>query len=137
MTLVDSNVLIDILSHDRTWSEWSFRMLVHRAAGGPLLINEVIYAEISVHVATEAELEAIIDDLEVAMVRIPRPALFIAGKAYLKYRRAGGIRTGVLPDFFIGAHAQVTGLPILTRDARRYHAYFPEVEVIAPEDDSR
>ena len=66
------------------------------------------------------------------MLRIPKPALFVAGKAYLKYRRAGGIRTGVLPDFFIGAHAQVTGLAILTRDARRYRTYFPEVEVIAP-----
>lgn len=133
MTFVDSNVLIDILSHDPTWSDWSYRMLVRRSAGGPLLINDVVYAEISVHVGSEAELESIIDDLEVTMLRIPKPALFVAGKAYLKYRRAGGIRTGVLPDFFIGAHAQVTGLAILTRDARRYRTYFPEVEVIAPE----
>ena len=133
MTLVDSNVLLDILSHDPTWSDWSFRMLSRRSASGPLLINETIYAEISVHIKSQAELDAIVDDLDVTMLRIPKSALFVAGKAYLKYRQAGGIRTGVLPDFFIGAHAQVTGLPILTRDARRYRAYFPEVEVIAPE----
>ena len=132
MTFVDSNVLIDILSHDPTWSDWSFRTLVRCSGSGPVLISEVIYAEISVYVGSEAELESIIDDLEVTMVRIPKPALFSAGKAYLKYRRAGGIRTGVLPDFFIGAHAQVTGLPILTRDPRRYRAYFPDVELIAP-----
>jgi len=133
MTFVDSNVLIDILSHDPTWSDWSFRTLVRCSGSGPVLISEVIYAEISVYVGSEAELESIIDDLEVTMVRIPKPALFSAGKAYLKYRRAGGIRTGVLPDFFIGAHAQVLGLPILTRDPRRYRAYFPDVEVIAPD----
>jgi predicted nucleic acid-binding protein len=134
MTFVDSNVLLDILSRDPTWSEWSFWMLSQRSASGPLLINEVIYAEISVHVGSEAELDVIVDDLEVTMVRIPKPALFSAGKAYLKYRRAGGIRTGVLPDFFIGAHAQVLGLPILTRDPRRYGAYFPEeVLLIAPQ----
>jgi predicted nucleic acid-binding protein len=133
MTLVDSNVLIDILSRDPTWSEWSFRMLSRASANGPLLINETIYAEISVRIETQVELDAIIDDLNVTMLRIPKAALFMAGKAFRKYREAGGIRTGVLPDFFIGAHAQVTGLPILTRDARRYCAYFPKVEVIAPD----
>jgi predicted nucleic acid-binding protein len=134
MTFVDSNVLIDILSHDPAWSEWSFRMLSRCSASGPLLINETVYAEISVHIKSQAELDAIIDDLDVTMLRIPKPALFVAGKAYLNYRQAGGIRTGVLPDFFIGAHAQVTGLPILTRDARRYRSYFPDVDVIAPDE---
>ena len=133
MTLVDSNVLLDILSRDPTWSDWSFRMLSRSSAKGPLLINETIYAEVSVHIKTQTELDAIVDDLDLTMLRIAKPALFAAGKAYLKYRQAGGIRTGVLPDFFIGAHALVAGLPILTRDAHCYRTYFPEVEVIAPD----
>jgi predicted nucleic acid-binding protein len=133
MTLVDSNVLIDILSHDPVWSDWSFRTLSRRSRAGPMVINEIVYAEISVRIESLPELEAIVDDLGVTLHRIPEPALFAAGKAYRRYREAGGIRTGVLPDFFIGAHAQVMGLPILTRDARRYRAYFPEVDLIAPE----
>ena len=133
MTLVDSNVLLDVLSHDPIWSDWSSRMLAGFSAAGGLLINETIYAESSVRMESHAEFEAFIDDLMIRMVRTPRPALFLAGKAYLKYRQAGGTRTGVLPDFFIGAHAEVTGLAVLTRDPRRYRAYFPEVEVIAPE----
>ena len=135
MTFVDSNVLIDILSRDPKWSDWSYRTLARRSGSGPLLINEVIYAEISIDVASRAEMDSIVESLEVTMARIPKEALFVAGKAYLKYRRAGGIRTGVLPDFFIGAHAQVTGVPVLTRDPRRYRAYFPKVELIAPEVD--
>ena len=93
----------------------------------------MIYAELSAGFANEADVEETLTELDVAFHRTSVPALFLAGKAYLRYRRAGGSRTGVLPDFFIGAHAQVTGLPILTRDPRPYRTYFPEVEVIAPD----
>jgi hypothetical protein len=133
MTLVDTNVLLDVLTDDPAWLDWSAEHLDRQAAQGPIIVNEVIYAELSVGFAGEDGVADALDELAVEFHRTPVPALFLAGKACLRYRRAGGTRTGVLPDFFIGAHAQVTGLPILTRDARRYRAYFPEVEVIAPE----
>ena len=133
MTLVDTNVLIDVLTHDPAWLDWSVEQLDRQAAQGPLVINEIIYAELSVGFPSEEAVADALDELAVDFHRTPTPALFLAGKAFGRYRRAGGIRTGVLPDFFIGAHAQVTGLPILTRDARRYRAYFPDVAVIAPD----
>ena len=132
MTLVDTNVLLDILSADPTWSAWSFAQLLGRSAAGPLLINEVIYAELSIGLDTESELDTIIADLKLELERTPKRALFAAGKAFKRYRSAGGTRSGVLPDFFIGAHAEAARLPILTRDARRYSQYFPGVEVITP-----
>ncbi len=132
MTLVDTNVLIDILSADPTWSAWSLGQLLRRSNEGALLINEVIYAEMSTRIETETELDDIIADLSVALERTPKHALFLAGKAFKQYRAAGGTRTGVLPDFFIGAHAEVGGLTILTRDARRYAQYFPDVKLVAP-----
>lgn len=133
MTLVDTNVLIDVLTHDPAWLDWSVERMARQAAQGPLLINEVIYTELSVGFETEAAVADALDELAVDFVQTPTPALFLAGKAFRQYRRAGGVRTGVLPNFFIGAHAQIAGLPILTRDARRYRAYFPEVELIAPD----
>jgi predicted nucleic acid-binding protein len=132
VTLVDTNVLIDILSADPTWSSWSLGQLLRRSNEGALLINEVIYAEMSTRIETETELDAIIADLSVELERTPKHALFLAGKAFKQYRAAGGTRTGVLPDFFIGAHAEAAGLTILTRDARRYAQYFPDVKVVAP-----
>jgi predicted nucleic acid-binding protein len=134
MTIVDTNVLVDVLSEDPAWLDWSAEQLDRRqAAQGPIIVNEVIYAERSIGLADEAAVENALAELDVAFHRTPVPALFVAGKAYLRYRKAGGSRTGVLPDFFIGAHAQIMGLPILTRDPRPYRTYFPEVEVIAPE----
>ena len=133
MTIADTNVLVDVLTEDPAWLDWSAEQLDRQAAHGPIIVNEVIYAELSIGLADEAAVEDALAELDVTFHRTPVPALFLAGKAYLRYRRAGGIRTGVLPDFFIGAHAQVTGLPILTRDPRPYCTYFPEVEVIAPE----
>jgi predicted nucleic acid-binding protein len=133
MTIVDTNVVVDLLTEDSAWLDWSAERLDHQAARGPVIVNEVIYAELSMGLADETAVENALAELDVAFHRTPIPALFVAGKAYLRHRRAGGIRTGVLPDFSIGAHAQVMGLPILTRDPRRYRAYFPEVEVIAPE----
>jgi predicted nucleic acid-binding protein len=133
VTLVDSNVLLDIFIRTPDWWEWSLMQLEEAALHGPLLINDVIYAETSVRFHS-------IDDFDAALVRagitvapIPRKALFLAGKAFTRYRSAGGIRTGVLPDFFIGAHADVDRLPLLTRDARRYRHYFPTMALIAPD----
>jgi predicted nucleic acid-binding protein len=100
---------------------------------GPLLINDVIYAETSVGFRNAGDFDAALAEVGVAVTPIPRLALFLAGKAFTQYRRAGGTRTGVLPDFFIGAHAMVEGLPLLTRDARRYRHYFPAVVLISPE----
>jgi predicted nucleic acid-binding protein len=100
---------------------------------GPLLINDVIYAETSVRFHSIDDFDAALAKASVAVAPIPHLALFLAGKAFAQYRSAGGIRTGVLPDFFIGAHADVERLPLLTRDARRYRHYFPTVALIAPE----
>jgi predicted nucleic acid-binding protein len=132
VTLVDTNVLIDVLSNNPVWRLWSLERLETRSASGRLLINEVVYAELSLGFDTEEELDSAILELNVFLVWSPKSALFLAGQAFDRYRRAGGARIGVLPDMFIGAHAQVARLPILTRDVRRYRTYFPEVELITP-----
>jgi predicted nucleic acid-binding protein len=133
MTLVDSNVLLDVLSRDPRWLIWSVDALDAQAAGGPLLINEIVYAELSARMRSEAELDAAITALKVQFERSPLSALFLAGHVFRRYKTAGGTRVGVLPDLFIGAHAQVTGCPVLTRDARRYRTYFPDVALITPD----
>jgi predicted nucleic acid-binding protein len=132
MTLVDTNVLLDILSNNPVWSEWSLRQLAQRAGLGPVNINEIVYAEISARMESQPEVDQALEDLYVGFDRMPMHALFLAGKAFGRYRSSGGVRTGVLPDFFIGAHAQVLGCPLLTRDVRRYRTYFPDVELITP-----
>jgi predicted nucleic acid-binding protein len=133
VTLVDSNVLIDVLVDDPKWFDWSLAHLELAALKGPLLINDIVYAETSTRYPAIEEFEAALAIANVTVIPTPRMALFLAGKAFTKYRRAGGTRTGVLPDFFIGAHAAVEDLPLLTRDARRYRHYFPTVILIAPE----
>jgi predicted nucleic acid-binding protein len=133
MTLVDTNVLLDILSNDARWSEWSLRQLARRAAAGPAIVNEIVYAEMSARMDSQAHVERILADFNVRFDRVPTRGLFLAGQSYRRYRSSGGVRTGVLPDFFIGAHAQVAGMPILTRDVRRYRTYFPDVELITPD----
>jgi predicted nucleic acid-binding protein len=133
MTLVDSNVLLDVATRTPDWWQWSFRQLDVAAMNGPVVINDVIYAEISSRYPSVDVVNSVVRDIGVDLVPMPRSALFLAGKAYLRYRAAGGVRTGVLADFFIGAHAQVERLPLLTRDVRRYRSYFPTVELIAPE----
>jgi predicted nucleic acid-binding protein len=133
MTLVDSNVLLDIFGDDPTWKTWSRMQLDRAALVGPLLINGVVYAEISVRFATSDILDSILRDMPVHVASMPRASFFFAGKAFLKYRNSGGARTGVLPDFFIGAHAAVLDIPILTRDTKRYRSYFPNVELISPD----
>jgi predicted nucleic acid-binding protein len=132
VTLIDTNVLVDVLSDDPNWRSWSEDRLEERSDEGPLLINEVVYAELSLSFASEEELDAAIREFNVVLERSPKSALFLAGHVFERYRRAGGTRTGVLPDLFIGAHAQVARLPILTRDIRRYRTYFPAVELISP-----
>jgi predicted nucleic acid-binding protein len=133
MTLVDSNVLLDVITDGEIWADWAQEQLEHAASAGPLVINDVIYSEVSTRYATVEGVDAMLRDLDIDLATIPRAALFLAGKAYLRYRSAGGVRTGVLADFFIGAHAAVEQLPLLTRDAKRYRTYFPTVELITPE----
>jgi predicted nucleic acid-binding protein len=135
MTLVDSNVLLDIVTDGQVWADWSQDQLERAALDGPLIINDVIYAEVSARYASIEAVDAMLSDLSIEIAPIPRAALFLAGKAYLQYRAGGGLRTGVLADFFIGAHAVVEQLPLLTRDARRYQTYFPTIELITPGND--
>ena len=133
MLLVDTNVLVDVLTDDREWADWSIGQLRGQSKVHRLAINPVIYAELSLTFSTVEVLDRTIDDLGLALVEVPRPALFLAGKAFVRYRRQGGTKGNILSDFFIGAHAAVNGYPILTRDTRRYSSYFPSVVLIAPE----
>ena len=131
--LVDTNVLIDVLENDPDWADWSVAQLRAQAQIHRLVINPVIYAEVSLAFGTVEALDEALTALQIPVIEIPKPALFLAGKAFVKYRRQGGTKTNVLADFFIGAHAAVVGLPVLTRDVRRYAAYFPTVQLVAPE----
>jgi predicted nucleic acid-binding protein len=133
VTLVDSNVLLDIFTKTRIWWEWSLVQLEDAALHGPLIINNVIFAETSTRFQSIEDFDAALADAGITFAPIPRTALFLAGKAFIQYRNASGVRTGVPPDFFIGAHAAVEELPLLTRDTRRYRTYFPAVTLIAPE----
>jgi predicted nucleic acid-binding protein len=133
-TLVDTNVLLDLVTDNADWADWSQRRLEAAAVRGPVLINDVVYAELSVGFLRIEEVNAALTMARVDISPVPRAALFLAGKAFQHYRRRGGRRTGVLPDFFIGAHAAVARLPLLTRDVRRYRTYFPTVSLIAPTD---
>jgi predicted nucleic acid-binding protein len=132
MLLVDTNVLVDVLQNDPQWAEWSIGQLRARAQLHELAINPVVYAELSLSFSTFEALDRVVATMELAVHEVPRPALFLAGKAYLQYRRRGGGKAQVLPDFFIGAHAAVEGWPLLTRDARRFRTYFPSLQVITP-----
>jgi len=132
MLLVDTNVLIDVLENDPQWSDWSIDQLRAQAKIRRLIINPVVYAEMTTAFSTIEALDRAIDGLGLTVLDIPRAALFLAGKAFVRYRRQGGPKSNVLPDFFIGAHAAVLGCPILTRDARRYDAYFSSVTLIMP-----
>jgi predicted nucleic acid-binding protein len=135
MILVDTNVLLDVVLDDASWADWSQRQLDAASLRGAICINPVIYAELSMAFARIEELEAVVEEGGLEVQQIPREALFLAGKAFLHYRRRSraSVKRSVLPDFFIGAHAAVRGLPILTRDIGRYRTYFPTVELISPE----
>ena len=132
MTLVDTNVLLDLVTDDQEWAAWSIEQLEAASLRGRLLINDVVYAELSVRYSRIEDLDSFLDTAGLEFAAIPRPALFLAGKVFTRYRKSGGTRTGVLPDFFISAHAAVSDLPLLTRDIGRYHTYFPSLTLITP-----
>lgn len=132
MLLVDTNVLVDVLENDPQWADWSIGQLRAQSKVHRLAINPVIYAELSLTFSTVEALDQTIEELGLTLIELPRPALFLAGKAFVRYRRQGGTKSNVLGDFFIGAHAAVSGHPVLTRDTRRYAAYFPGVPLVAP-----
>jgi predicted nucleic acid-binding protein len=131
--LLDANVILDIWDIDPVWHVWSKAQLRKNSLLYELAINPIIYAEISARFATSPALDEKLTDLAIIVTSIPRRAAFLAGKAFVQYRRLGGTKGNVLPDFFIGAHAAVLGCPLLTRDTRRYARYFPTVPLIAPE----
>ncbi len=132
MTLIDTNMLLDIVTGDANWADWSIRQLDAAAIRGGLLINDIIYAELSVRFPAIETLDGLLAESGISHGVIPRAALFLAGKVFAKYRQDGGARTGVLPDFFIGAHAAVMGWTLLSRDPQRYRRYFPGLKLITP-----
>ncbi len=111
---------------------WSLNAVEAAAAAGPLYVNAIIYAELSVRYESPPAVDALILAVGAGFANLPKEAAFLAAKAFAAYREAGGAKSGVLPDFFIGAHAAVLEIPILTRDTRRYRTYFPDVRLIAP-----
>jgi predicted nucleic acid-binding protein len=130
--LVDANVLLDIATNDPHWSDWSGRALAESAEHTTLIINPIIYAEISIGYTTIEALDAALPTTLYQREPLLWEAGFLAGKSFLQYRRRGGSRTSPLPDFYIGAHAAIGRLALLTRDAARYRSYFPKVEILAP-----
>jgi|SRR5690625_2785561 len=132
MILVDTRVLLDVVQADEEWADWSQAQLEWAAEHGGLLINPIIYTEFSVWYEDMAKLESVLAAFGTTSEHLPREALFLAGKAFRQYRARGGTRTSLLPDFFIGAHAAVRELPVLTRDTARIRTYFPTVTLLAP-----
>ena len=130
--LVDSNVILDVFLNDLKWADWSESKLEEYSDHTSLYINSIIYSEISIGFKLIEDLESAITKAGFQLLEIPKEALFLAGKAYIKYRRRKGVRRTPLPDFFIGAQAAVLNLALLTRDVSRYQSYFPTVELIAP-----
>ena len=131
--LVDSNVLLDVITEDPQWNSWSSAILERTANRFPLIINPVVYGEVSVHFLRIEELDDALPRSMFTRAAIPFDAAFLAGKALLVYRRRGGSRRSPVPDFFISAHAAIAGYQLLTRDVARYRTYFPELALIAPE----
>jgi predicted nucleic acid-binding protein len=127
VTVVDTNVLLDLVTDDPTFADWSVAQLETASLNGDLIINDVIYAELSVRYGTKEELDIFVYQATLRIVPFPRAALFLAGKVFAQYRKSGGTGIGVLPDFFIGAHAAVLELPLLTREAGRYSTCFPSL----------
>lgn len=132
MTLVDTNVLIDLFDTQSRWAGWSAQALSAAAASAPLIINDMVFAELSVGFDACAACEAFLAQLEIELLPVPKAALFLAGQAHQAYRRRGGERSNVLPDFFVGAHAAHAGLPLITRYPRRFVLSFPTLKIIMP-----
>jgi predicted nucleic acid-binding protein len=133
MLLVDTSILVDVLQDDPQWGEWSTTQLRAQAQIHELAINSVIYAEMSIYFRRAESLDQLVEAMHLRMEEIPKAALFLAGKAFVHYRKRGGTKTQVLPDFFIGAHATVQNMALLTRDASRFKTYFPTLQVISPQ----
>jgi len=132
LVLVDSNVLLDILTEDRLWCDWSAKALSSAAESAVLCINPIIYAEISIGFSRIEELDEAIPTSTFRRLELPWSAAFLAGKCYVQYQKRGGNKRSPLPDFFIGAHAAIAGMVLLTRDAARYRTYFPGLTLITP-----
>jgi predicted nucleic acid-binding protein len=132
VTLVDSNVILDVITEDHEWLDWSAAALARQADAGRLAVNPVIYAEIAARFERIEDLEAALPSLYYERHPLPWESAFLAGRAFTQYRRRGGQRRSPLPDFFIGAHAVIAGMTLLTRDPRRYRTYFPKLRLIAP-----
>lgn len=130
--LVDSNVLLDLATEDPDWSDWSSEQLERLAEQTLLVINPIVYAEVSVGYETIEEVEELLTQDFFRREDLPWEAAFLAGKCFLAYRRRGGVKTAPLPDFYIGAHAAVRGFELLTRDARRFRTYFPKLTILSP-----
>lgn len=130
--LVDANVLLDVLTDDPEWFEWSAAQLDACAATAELCINPIVYAEVSIGFARIEALDEALSPDAFTRLELPWQAAFLAGKAFLQYRRAKGTRTSPLPDFYIGAHAAIQGMVLLTRDAKRYRTYYPKLDLICP-----
>jgi predicted nucleic acid-binding protein len=133
LTLVDTNVVIDLLTHDPEWSSWSEQAFRLATARGPVHINDVIFAELAARYRSVNQLETDLGNLDLKRAAFSASSLFLASKVFVAYRRQGGLKTSTLPDFFIGAQAQTERWTILTRDTRRYRANFPDVALIAPD----
>lgn len=131
-TLVDANVLLDVLTEDPTWLSWSMEALADAAESGPLWIDPIIYSEVSVRFSRIEDIEEALPPEDYRRAHLPWEAAFLAGKAFVQYRRGGGTKTAPLPDFYIGAHAAVADIALLTRDDGRYRTYFPTVNLITP-----
>jgi hypothetical protein len=131
-TLIDSSVLLDYLTDDSEWLDWSTAMLTEAGDHGAVAINPIIYAEVSGRFNAIEDVEAALPSDYFSRLPLPWDAAFLAARVFIQYRRRGGTKRSPLPDFYIGAHAAVTGMTLLTRDARRYRAYFPKLRIIAP-----
>jgi predicted nucleic acid-binding protein len=131
-TLVDSNVILDVITDDKEWGDWSADQLAEAAHAGMLIINPVIYAEVSAGFERIEDLDDALPADYYRRLPLPFEAAFLAGQCFVKYRRRGGDRRSPMPDFYIGAHAAIAGFTLLTRDARRYTTYFPSLRIVAP-----
>ncbi|MSP59605.1 MAG: type II toxin-antitoxin system VapC family toxin [Myxococcales bacterium] len=133
MTLVDSNVLLDIFTRDPKWYAWSAAALMSAGDEGALATNPIIFAEVSIHFASLEELEEALPAASFHRAALPWEAAFLAGRCFAQYRKRGGARRSPMPDFYIGAHAAVAGMGLLTRDPKRYRSHFPKLRLICPE----
>jgi len=133
VTLVDSNVILDVVTQDPVWLAWSWAALARAADSGRLAVNPIVYAEVSIGYERIEDIDAALPPDVFTRLPLPWAAAFLAGKCFLEYRRAGGARGAPLPDFYIGAHAAVAGYTLLTRDPARYRTYFPRLRIVAPQ----